>query len=160
MHVATRSLDIGGAFHILVLFFRHTATISYHIVASHVATDVAATVNGAHVAVIDFDPCAVLHVTHLATAIEVVDQHIGAVHHHVGTIVYFLISRCHSFRCVGGDSYCSDLGAAEIVGYQTVVAELILECEAEIDDIGITGQRLDIGFGIADGAQVELIAAL
>ena len=48
---AADGFDIGGALYILVLVARHTAGVANIIVASHVAADVAAAIDGAHVAV-------------------------------------------------------------------------------------------------------------
>ena len=54
---------------------------------AHIAADIAATVDGTHITVHDFHPSAVVHITLLATAIEVVDQDVRAVHLHMGAIV-------------------------------------------------------------------------
>ena len=54
--------------------------------------------------VLDFDPSAVFHIAHLAAAIEVVDKHVRAVHHHMGAIIDRL------------GNTCNEVGA-EVVGY-------------------------------------------
>ena len=48
---AAAGFDIGGTLYILVLVARHTAGVADIIVASHVTADVAAAIDGTHVAV-------------------------------------------------------------------------------------------------------------
>lgn len=86
--LATRSLDIGSSLHFLILYsWRIAWRILVNTLAAHVATDVAAAIDSAHMAVLKFHPGAIVHIALLAAAIEIVDQDVGAIHLYMGAIM-------------------------------------------------------------------------
>ena len=97
---STRSHHIGGAIHFLVVFVRYLVgcrsvelgRVQIEAGATHVTADVAAAVHSAHMAFFDFYPGAVIHIAHLASAIEVVYHHGGAVQFYVGAVLDFFFS--------------------------------------------------------------------
>ena len=59
--------------------------------ASHIATDVATAIDSTHMTVCHLDPCAVIHIAHLASTVEIVYYYIGTVHLYMGTIFHLIV---------------------------------------------------------------------
>ena len=87
--VAAGDLDEGGSLHGLIFLMAGTVSVCIieQVSAAHVAADVAAAIDCTHMAGAHLNPGAAEHIAHLAAAIEIVDQHVGAVHHDMGAVV-------------------------------------------------------------------------
>ena len=82
-------LDVGATLNSLIVLRRRIARhIRIDACATHIATDIAAAIDGAYMAIHDFRPCAVVHIALLAAAVEEVDEDIWAVHLNVGAVFY------------------------------------------------------------------------
>ena len=81
---AARGFDVGAALNFLIL--RSTRCTWVDAGATHVAAHVAAAKHGAYVTILDIHPCAVVHVTHSAAAIEVVDNDVVTIQNHFSAI--------------------------------------------------------------------------
>ena len=83
---AARGFDVGAALYLLI---SHCVGCRGGVDtgAAHVATHVAAAKHTAHMSTFDLHPGAVVDITHTAAAIDVVNQHGGAVQPHKGAVV-------------------------------------------------------------------------
>ena len=116
-------------------------------------------------AVLDFHPSAVGHITHLATAIEVVDQHVGTVHHHMGAIedgkrgvanvITFKVCSYGIRWCIGGFSQHLARIAAAIHGADAASRQGDGRQASHVGSVVTTEERADV----VDARAVPLIAS-